>query len=384
MAFFYSSVQCGIKYTNRDDFALLYSDIPCCCSALFTNNKVQAAPVLLSKERANNTIRAILVNAGNANACTGRRGYEDAVELTGKTAELLKIPDKSVLNASTGVIGLALPVKPMLSKIPELVSNLETSIDGFSKAILTTDTHPKVVTEHFTTSKGDFTITAACKGAGMIAPDMATLLAFVTCTAPVEKETMDDLFRGAVKTSLNSITIDGDMSTNDSAYLLYPSVGDMLTSEQDIASCRAALYAVMEKCAYLLVSDGEGVTKCVTILVRGAKTEEDARKASKSIAESFLVKTALFGNDPNWGRIACAAGYSGADFNPDSITISIASQTLFCEGAVQEYDTETLLKEITNPEYTITVDLGAGNFSWKYLTSDISYDYVRINAEYTT
>ncbi|MFW6366906.1 MAG: bifunctional ornithine acetyltransferase/N-acetylglutamate synthase, partial [Spirochaetota bacterium] len=237
MGYFFSSYPCGVKYANRDDIALVYADAPCNCIVLATRNRVKAAPVLLSLDRKNNPVRAILVNSGNANACTGEQGLRDITALTDETARLLEIDPLSVLAASTGVIGVPLPVNRMMNALPHLTANLaQDTVDGFSRAIMTTDTVPKVVSESFTTSRSTYTITAVSKGSGMIAPDMATLLSFVLCDAPISRIDMDSCFRKAVEISLNSITIDGDMSTNDSAFLLCPADGSYLSAPEDIAS----------------------------------------------------------------------------------------------------------------------------------------------------
>lgn len=387
MSFYFSATGCAIKYSNRDDFALIYSDTPCICSAVFTQNKVKAAPVLLSMQRKDKPIHAILVNSGNANACTGQLGMDNAEALTAHAAQLLNIHEESVLNASTGVIGVPLPVEKMKPAIPRLVQSLDTHNAGaFAAAIMTTDTIPKCITETFAARGKEYSITAISKGSGMIAPNMATLLNFVVSDAPVPRETLDAVFKEAVNKTLNSLTIDGDMSTNDSAFFLVPQAEKeaMLTLPEDIEAFRLAVLSVMKKTARLLIEDGEGVTKCVTVRVDGASTSEDAKKAARSIAESLLVKTALFGNDPNWGRIACAAGYSGAEFDPQLLSISIEGHKLFEKGSVCEYIKDDLLKIMAQGSYTIYVDLGAGKEGWEYLTSDISYEYVRINAEYTT
>jgi glutamate N-acetyltransferase/amino-acid N-acetyltransferase len=384
MKFKFSSASSSIKYSDRDDTALLYADFPCNVSALFTKNKVKAAPVKLSMERTNNKIQAILVNSGNANACTGQSGYETARKLAQKTAIGLKIDEESVLTASTGTIGIHLPAARIEKSIPVLVETLdENKITDFAKAIMTTDTVEKVEQISFSDEKNRYTMKAVAKGSGMIAPDMATLLVFIVCDAPIPKTTMDKIFKEIIDSTLNSLSIDGDMSTNDSAFLLCPSSG-LTISEKTINEFEKSLKTILVNLSNKLIDDGEGATKRVTIEVKNAKTVDDAKKASRSIAESLLVKTALFGNDPNWGRVACAAGYSGADFDPDKMSISIGPYILFENGSVCVFNSSEVTKYISQQNYTITVILNAGEFSWKFLTSDISYEYVKINAEYTT
>lgn len=383
--FLYSALKTEIKYKDKLDFALIHATKPCICSALYTKNKLKAAPVILSKERDHNPVQAILVNSSNANACTGQDGHDNAVKLTGLVAKELGITEESVLNASTGVIGVQLPFEKMKSSIPALVKELKAENKQiFSQAIMTTDTYPKFHSVQFNSSQGEYYIEGFAKGSGMIAPDMATLLSFIVTDAPINKEDLDIIFKRAIQKSYNAITIDGDMSTNDSVFILSPILETPLTQDEDLIKFEKALLSLLEKLAIMLVKDGEGATKCVKIAVKEARTEDEARTVSKSIAESLLVKTALFGNDPNWGRIACAAGYSGVDFDPEIITITIEDITLFDRGSVQKFDKQKIEEKVKQSEYTITLDLHQGEGEFTYWTSDISYEYVKINAEYTT
>ncbi|MCX8122713.1 MAG: bifunctional glutamate N-acetyltransferase/amino-acid acetyltransferase ArgJ [Spirochaetes bacterium] len=382
--FKYAAIECGIRYPNRLDLSLIYSKQPCWAAGAFTTNKLCAAPVILCRERIHNKIHAILINATNANAATGNRGLENAKLLTKELGQLLSIDENSVLMASTGIIGVQLPVEKIKKSLPTLVNNL--SIEAGSllpKAIMTTDTFPKQYAVSFKTSTGSYSMAGIAKGAGMIAPNMATLLCFVLTDFPVEQKLLQKLFYESVNISLNAITIDGDMSTNDTAIILSPAIPSN-HSNDDIETFQTALNIMMKKLAYLIVSDAEGATKCVTIKVIHAANDADAKKAAKSIAESLLVKTAMFGNDPNWGRIACAAGYSGAELYEDSLSIYFDDIPLFKNGTPVEYDKELLINILKKREYTITVDLGIGNSQFEYLTSDLSYDYVKINAEYST
>ncbi|HQO23829.1 MAG TPA: bifunctional ornithine acetyltransferase/N-acetylglutamate synthase, partial [Spirochaetota bacterium] len=251
------------------------------------------------------------------------------------------------------------------------------------KAIMTTDTVPKFCCYSFETSKGSFKIASTAKGAGMIAPNMATLLCFSVTDAPIAKNDLDRIFSETIDKTVNAITIDGDMSTNDTAIILSPVSDDNLKNE-DLAEFEKALYAVLFDISKQLVTDGEGATKCVEILVNGAKTAADAKKCAKEIAESLLVKTAFFGSDPNWGRVACAAGYSGAEFDPQKMSISFDDMMIFKKGAPLNFDKKDLESVMKKKEFRVTVELDAGNFSFMYLTSDISVDYVKINAEYST
>ncbi|MDH7553384.1 MAG: bifunctional glutamate N-acetyltransferase/amino-acid acetyltransferase ArgJ [Spirochaetota bacterium] len=380
----YAAIECGIRYSNRLDLSLIYSSEPCWAAGVFTTNKMCAAPVILCRERINNSINAILINATNANAATGKQGLENAKLLTRELSKLLSIDENSVLMASTGIIGVQLPVDKMKNSLPVLVNNLSIEAGALlPRAIMTTDTFPKQYAISFKTSTGLYTMAGIAKGAGMIAPNMATLLCFVVTDFPVEQHILQSLFYESVNVSLNAITIDGDMSTNDTAIILSPAKPSVHNVD-DIKTFNQALHLMMKKLAHLIVSDAEGATKCVTVKVIHAANDGDAKKAAKSIAESLLVKTAMFGNDPNWGRIACAAGYSGAELREDKLSIYFDEIPLFKDGSPVEYDKEKLMIILKKREYTITVDFGIGNSEFEFLTSDLSYDYVKINAEYST
>nr|HPJ39723.1 bifunctional ornithine acetyltransferase/N-acetylglutamate synthase [Spirochaetota bacterium] len=278
-----------------------------------------------------------------------------------------------------------LPADTMRAAIPRLTGSLSVeNAKLIPRAIMTTDTFPKECAASFTTSRGEFHIAGTAKGAGMIAPNMATLLAFMITDAPIAKPDLDAIFRRCIDKSLNAITIDGDMSTNDSAFLLSPASDSPLSDTEDLREFEAALLYVTEKLGELIVTDAEGATKLARITVTGAASEEDAKRAARAIAESMLVKTAMFGRDPNWGRIACAAGYSGADISEKKLTIRIDDETLFADGAPAAKNEANLMEILGRRSYTIHVDLGLGNGTSTYLTSDLSYDYVKINAEYST
>jgi len=382
--FKYAAIECGIRYENRLDFSLIYSDKPCWAAGVFTTNKFCAAPVILCRERIKNTIHAVVINATNANAATGKQGYDNAKLLAAELAKILSVDEKTVLMASTGIIGVQLPVEKMKKKLPILVKNLNIESGKLlPTAIMTTDTFPKQYALSFETSTGIYTIAGIAKGAGMIAPDMATLLCFVVTDFPLQQRLLQKLFTSSIAVSLNAITIDGDMSTNDTAILLSPAIHTKHT-HADIDIFNNALTIMMKRLAYLIVSDAEGATKCVTIKVVGAANDIDAKIAAKSIAESLLVKTAIFGNDPNWGRIACAAGYSGAELREGKLSIYFEDISLFKNGSPVNFDKDRLIDILKRKEYTIIIDFGIGKSSFEYLTSDLSYEYVKINAEYST
>ncbi len=381
----YSAIKAGIRYPDRLDFSLIASKEPCHAAGVFTTNKICAAPVRLCRERIAGAIHGILINATNANAATGAEGYRNARTLAAAAAKELGVKEDSILMASTGIIGVQLPVDKMVKAIPSLVGSLsDEQATAIPLAIMTTDTFPKARAASFATSRGEFAVAGTAKGAGMIAPNMATLLAFLVTDAPIGRSDLDAIFRRCIGKTLNSITIDGDMSTNDTAILLSPASKPPLTEKADLAAFEEALYHVLFGLGELIVTDAEGATKLARITVTGAKNDDDARKAARAISESLLVKTALFGKDPNWGRIACAAGYSGAEVDEESIAIMIEDEPLYQNGAPVPGAAARLKEILERRSFTITVDLGKGAASATFLTSDISYDYVRINAEYST
>ncbi len=383
--FKYSSIQCGIRYQDRLDYALIYSENPCNAAGLFTLNRVTAAPVKLCRQRINGEIQAILVNSTNANACTGTEGLNAAEALTSDIAELLDIPEEAVLMSSTGIIGHQLPLNKMMQGHNKLVDQLDRKNGStVPEAIMTTDTFPKSCACSFETSKGTFTIAGTAKGSGMIAPNMATMLAFLVTDAPVPKKQLDSIFKEKIRISLNAITIDGDTSTNDTAIILSPAVSPPLTDRRDLEAFEEALGYILAELAAMLISDGEGATKTVFIRVENAKSDEDADRAARTIANSALVKTAFFGEDPNWGRIAMAAGYSGAELVEEKLSIYFGDILLLKNGSPRDYDENNLSKIMAQKEITVTVDLGLGDGSYTMQTIDFSYDYVKINAEYTT
>ncbi len=381
----FSAVECGIRKKGRIDFCLIAADKPCNAAGLFTTNKIFAAPVRLCRERVNNPVRAILINATNANACTGEEGYKNTVLLTDEAAKLLNAKKKSVLMASTGIIGHQLPVEKMKASIPVLINTL--SIDNgnlIPKAIMTTDTFPKSFAVSFSTSTGEYRIAGTAKGSGMIAPDMATLLLFILTDCPVKKKALDIIFKRCIERTINSITIDGDMSTNDTAIILSPVSSQYLTAKHDLRNFEEALEGVVSELARMLVMDAEGATKYIKVQITGAKNGKDAKLAAKAISESLLVKTAFFGKDPNWGRIACAAGYSGALIKEENLSIFIESIQLLHKGVPCGFDQKKMDEVLSKREFSVLVDIGIGQGKAQFLTSDISYDYVKINAEYST
>jgi glutamate N-acetyltransferase/amino-acid N-acetyltransferase len=388
--FKFSAVEAAVKKPGRLDFALIYSEVPAAAAAVFTTNKVKAAPVLLSMERIKNgRARAVVVNSGNANACTGEQGMDAALDTTAMVADLLGLDKDSVLVASTGVIGQPLPVDRLKKAVPALVDGLSSgTLSETAQAIMTTDTFPKMEIRTGVAAGKKYTIAGIAKGAGMIMPNMATMLSFIVTDAAVDPAWMEKSFRSAVESTLNSISIDGDTSTNDTALIMAngmagnPELKPGTEEGEEFAGLLADLLSALSR---HIVRDGEGATKFVEVVVKGAVSDADAKKAAMAIANSLLVKTAFFGQDANWGRILAAVGYSGAEVDQDRAAlwfddVRMARNGIFAGGDAEAMGSEVLKKK----EFTVTVDLGLGTGIARIFTSDLSYDYVRINADYRT
>lgn len=388
--FMFAAVEAAIKKPGRLDLALIFSEVPAIVAAVYTTNRVKAAPVLLSMERtAGGRAQALVVNSGNANACTGRQGMADAAETAAAVARRLRIPEELVLVASTGVIGKALPMERIRNAVPALVEGLSrTDLEGVAAAIMTTDTFPKIETVTGEAGGTAYTIAGVAKGAGMIMPNMATMLSFLVTDVEIDPGLLRRLFREAVDSSFNSITVDGDTSTNDTALILANGRAgnpEIRESTPEAERFGALLRRVLLSLARQIVRDGEGATKLVEIRVLGALSGDDAKKAAMAVANSLLVKTAFFGQDANWGRILAAVGYSGAEMDQDRVSlffddVRMVRDGVFAGGDAEERGTEVLRKR----EFTVTVDLGLGDGAATVYTSDISHDYVSINADYRT
>ena len=386
-----AGIACGIKAAaGAKDLALIYSEAPAQVAGLFTKNRVQAAPVLVTRQRVRRgTCRGVIVNSGNANACTGEQGLKDAEAMAQATATVLGIPPRQVLVASTGVIGRPLPMERVGKSIPALVAQL--SADGFAdaaEAIMTTDTRPKVITERVSIGGDEITVLGMAKGAGMICPQLATMLAFIMTDASIKAKELSTLLHEGVRSTFNRITIDGDTSTNDTILLMANGAASTRALHPDEDQWRPfqdALFSVMDHLARAIVRDGEGRTKVVEIVVRGAKDVLDAERVAFRIAHSPLVKTAFFGQDPNWGRIVAAMGSAGVVFDPQKISIffddvAVVAQGMAASGADEEQQ-RTVLKQ---DEFKVTIDLHAGDAQASVLTTDLSSEYVKINAAYHT
>jgi glutamate N-acetyltransferase/amino-acid N-acetyltransferase len=384
-----SGVKAGIKASGNLDLALLYSKEPAKCFALFTKNQVQAAPVLYDKGVLlnSNAINAIIVNSGNANACTGEQGYADAACMAELVEKGLKLGKNSVLVSSTGVIGQILPMEKISAAIPELVKNLSTeNSELFAKAICTTDTTIKTGTVSVQTQKGEVRFGGSCKGSGMIHPNMATMLAYITTDILLPEDFLTE-FRAFANETFNAITVDGDTSTNDTCILLANGqsgicFGDLNMTEQ--ANVLMALFDLMKYLALQVVKDGEGATKTVEIEVCGARSKSEALQVARAIATSNLVKCALFGEDPNWGRIVSSAGTSGVTFTAAKLSLYFEDAQIVEKGMPTQISAEVLKEIVKKKEYKISLNLNIGNAKASVFTCDLSYDYVKINAEYTT
>lgn len=388
LGFMASGVSAGIK-THGEDISLIFSKSPASAAGVFTQLVVKAAPVVISQERVpSDSIRAVIVNSGNANAITGERGIKDALDMTALTAHMLNIPEKSVLVASTGITGQHLPMDNIISGIKEAALSLsDTGGESAALGILTTDTRPKEATAYFSFNDRTVRIGGMAKGSGMICPNMATMLGFITTDAAVAPGILQKCLERSVEISFNCLTVDGDTSTNDTLILLANGASgcDIIDSEgPELDEFQAALDKVTISLAKQLAADGEGATKLIEITVQGVGSFEDARQIAKTIANSPLVKTAIFGCDPNWGRILAAAGRAGVNFDPEAVCLFLGNIELLHNGEPVDFPKDEAHDLLCKPDVGILLNLGDGSGSATVWTCDLSYDYVKINAEYHT
>ena len=383
-----AGISAGIKANGNPDLALLVADAAAQVAAVYTTNKMLAAPVLVSKEHLNRSgglARAIVVNSGCANSCTGDTGMRDARAMAELTAQVVGCPVEQVLVASTGVIGVALPMDKVRSGIPAAYEALGADQGpAAARAIMTTDIGPKEAAATISIGGRHASIGGMCKGAGMIEPMMATMLGFVTTDAAVPKALLDRALREAVDQSFNAITVDGDSSTNDCVLLLASGASGVAVDEASYGTFVEGLTTVCRELALAIVRGGEGATKLVTVQVTGAASSAEARKAAKVIANSLLVKTAIHGGDPNWGRLICAAGRAGVALDASRAGVTIGSLVLFKDGQPHDELAPAAAEYLKGDDLSIGVDLGAGSASSTVWTCDLSAEYVRINADYRT
>jgi len=380
----------GIKKSGKLDMALICADQPVECAGVFTTNQVVAAPVKLTESRVRQGLcQAILVNSGNANACTGEQGMQDARQCGVMVAETLDIAPEFVAVASTGVIGVPLPMHCFVEHVPILCRTLgDDQFEGAARAMMTTDAFPKMAGRTFHVDGTEVRLLGLAKGAGMIHPDMATMLAFVMTDAVLTDGLLEVSLQQAVNASFNRITVDRDTSTNDMALLLASGQAgnvEIMAGSPELEQFELALNEVLLDLAKMIARDGEGATKLVRIQVVGARSDAEALTVARSVATSQLVKTAFFGEDANWGRIIAAAGYAGVELDPDQVAIHFDDIAMVEKGLGLGAGQEALASQVLKkPEFTVTITLGSGDGHAYYYTSDLSYDYVRINAAYRT
>ena len=410
--FLAAGLYCGIKKSGKNDLGLLVCPTGAKASAVFTTNKIVSAAVTVCKRHVKSPgISAVVVNSGNANACTGEKGIKSAVEMCRKTAQELKIENRkslrprsgqatipstalrtgfNVLVASTGIIGEQLPMQKISTGIEKAAAQLSDSPQAgldFVKAIMTTDTKPKQAVRVLDISGCKVTIAGTVKGAGMIAPNMATTLCFITTDAAISKPLLGSALKAAIGDSLNRLTVDGHQSTNDTAIIL---ASGLAGNRPIVSRCprykkfAKTLGELCDDLARQMALDAEGATRMFKVVVKGAATKADAAKACRAIADYPLVKCAVHGGDPNWGRIICAAGSVGVKLNPDKLSCKLGQITVFRNGKPAKFDPDKASKVISQTEHTITVDLGAGNASDFCYGCDLSSEYVSINADYHT
>jgi glutamate N-acetyltransferase/amino-acid N-acetyltransferase len=389
LGFSAAGVAAGLKPSGKDDLAVVLSDTPAAAAAVFTTNQMAAAPIRVSREHvADGTARAVVVNSGNANACTGATGLEDARAMARAAAAALDVSESDVVVASTGVIGVPMPIDAVIDGIGSLAG--AASRDGgpaAATAIMTTDTFPKEAVATVEVDGSTYSVGGMAKGAGMIRPDMATMLCFLTTDAPLSTRAAVVALRLAVDSSFHRITVDGETSTNDMCLLLANGAAGGQPMEPGSSAHDAVAAAVADVCgrlARMIVEDGEGATKLVEVVVEGARDEVEALAAARAVAESALFKCAVFGGDPNWGRVVSAVGASRAHVDPDAIEVRFGDVPLAQGGCAVPFDAKDAEAALAGREVEVVVDLNVGDARATILTCDLTHDYVRINAEYTT
>ena len=389
-----ASTAAGIKYKDRQDMAMIYSQKPCRSAGTFTTNVVKAAPVKWDKNQVTNGVpaRAVVINAGIANACTGEEGMGYCGQTAGAAAQALGIPAESVLVASTGVIGMQLPMDRITAGVKAMAPLLDESLEsgtGASRAIMTTDTKNKEVAVQFELGGNTVTMGGMCKGSGMIHPNMSTMLSFVTTDAAISKELLQEALSQDIRDTYNMISVDGDTSTNDTVLLLANGLAgnrEITEKGEDYHTFCRALKIVNETLAKKMAGDGEGCTALFEVKIVGAETKEQARVLAKSVICSSLTKAAIFGHDANWGRILCAMGYSGARFDPERVDLYFESAAgkmqIIKDGVAVDYSEEQATRILSEPAVTAVADIKMGDAKATAWGCDLTFDYVRINADY--
>jgi glutamate N-acetyltransferase/amino-acid N-acetyltransferase len=391
--FRFGAVKAGLKKSGRTDFAIIVADAPASAAAVFTANRVTAAPLIVDKEHLRATggkVRVTVINAGNANCAAGQAGLDAARATCSACAQLFACPPEQVFPSSTGIIGVPLPAEKIIAALPAMAASLGSSFDHFqqvTKAILTTDLVEKTAFARLQIDGKEVRIAALCKGAGMIHPQLvphATMLVYVLTDAQVEPAVLDSYLQQAVEVSFNRISVDGDTSTNDTVLLLASGASGAVIGPEN-AAFAAALTQVCTSLARQIVADGEGVSHVIELHIEGAATDADALRIAKAIAHSPLVKTAWAGSDPNWGRLIAAVGYSGAQIDPDRIDMNFGTLPICRNGArAAEYDEAAAHGYITQREFSITIQLHQGSGACLFWTTDLTVEYIHINADYSS
>jgi glutamate N-acetyltransferase/amino-acid N-acetyltransferase len=391
--FRFGAAKAGLKASGRDDFALIVADAPSSAAAAFTSNRVTAAPLILDKEHLRTTggmVRVVAINAGNANCAAGQAGVDAARATCEAAAQVFHCRPEEVFPSSTGVIGVPLPAEKLMAALPGLAASMGADFDHFqqvAQAILTTDTVEKTAFARIEIEGKEVRIAALCKGAGMIHPQLvphATMLVYILTDADIESAILNGYLRESIEVSFNRISVDGDTSTNDTVLLLASGASGAVLGPEN-AAFAAALTQVCTSLARQIVADGEGITHVVELRIEGAATDADAVKIAKAIAHSPLVKTAWAGSDPNWGRLVAAIGYSGAQIDPERIDIRFG-ELIICRdgGRAAEFDEAAAHAYIAQPEFSITIQLHQGAGNCVFWTTDLTHEYVSINADYST
>jgi len=392
--FRFGAAKAGLKASGRTDFALIVADRPSSAAAAFTANRVTAAPLIVDKlhlRATGNSVRVVAINAGNANCAAGQAGLDAAHASCAAAAELFACKAEEVFPSSTGIIGVPLPVDKLIAAMPALAASLGPEMDHFhqvAQAILTTDTVEKTAFARYATEDGrEVRLAALCKGSGMIHPQLvphATMLVYILTDAEIEPAALDGFLRQAIEVSFNRISVDGDTSTNDTVLLLASGAGGVAVVPGD-AEFADALTLVCKSLARQIVADGEGITHVVELHIEGAATDAEALKVAKAIAHSPLVKTAWAGNDPNWGRLMAAIGYSGAEIDPERIDIDFGELPICRDGGrAAAFDETAAHAYIAQPEFSVAIQLHQGTGSCVFWTTDLTLEYIHINADYST
>lgn len=391
LGFSWSATKAGIKASGRSDLAMVEAHLGASAAAMFTRNRVVAAPVQVGRanlRKSKGRVRAVLVNAGNANCATGDDGITKAEQSCAALGTALEAAPQFILPSSTGIIGVPLPIEKLLAAVPALVEGRaddEDALKAFATAIMTTDTRMKIASVEFAAGKKTVHIAGVCKGSGMIHPNMATMLVYLFTDLDAEPKELQPVLKSAVDMSFNSISVDGDTSTNDTVLLLASAASKAKFATSGVAKKFAeALHAVCASLAEQVVRDGEGAKHLVRLKVTEAKSMEEARTIARSIANSPLVKTAWAGCDPNWGRILSSIGKSGIAIDPETINIFFGRQQLCRHGVAHPFDEKQAHEYLKQPEYEIKVELGRGKAALEFLTCDLTVEYIHINADYST